>query len=194
MPCDHQGMIHISTSSTVGSHATRTDWRDQAEDDHGPDSRDGCKSVFRDGTTEGRCALQGEKQADSRHCPALRSFQAPAVMARHAPGAYSSLTLTAFCNLTPLPIHHNGDREPCAFGLSQTQGSPTISATTPLLHTSDKCCSIAREVLPMSFRNGDKSREHRLRKARQKMRVKTRGLQVKDDAKAQSAATRAPKK
>jgi hypothetical protein len=46
----------------------------------------------------------------------------------------------------------------------------------------------------MSFRNGDKSREHRLRKARQKMRVKTRGLQVKDDAKAQSATTRAPKK
>jgi len=46
----------------------------------------------------------------------------------------------------------------------------------------------------MSFRNGDKSREHRLRKARQKMRVKTRALQVKDDAKVQSATTRAPKK
>jgi hypothetical protein len=115
-------------------------------------------------------------------------------MAHHGPGAYSSLTLPASCNRTPLPIHHSGDREPCAFGLRQTQGSPSISVTTPLLHTSDKCCSIAREVLPMSFRNGDKSREHRLRKARQKMRVKTRGLQVKDDAKAQSAATRAAKK
>ncbi|MGA3314947.1 MAG: hypothetical protein ABSC64_00760 [Candidatus Korobacteraceae bacterium] len=46
----------------------------------------------------------------------------------------------------------------------------------------------------MSFRNGDKSREHRLRKARQKMRVKTRALQVKDDAKAQSAATSGAKK
>ena len=28
----------------------------------------------------------------------------------------------------------------------------------------------------MSFRNGDKSREHRIRKARQKMREKTRKL------------------
>ena len=28
----------------------------------------------------------------------------------------------------------------------------------------------------MSFRNGDKSREHRIRKARQKMRVKVRKL------------------
>jgi hypothetical protein len=46
----------------------------------------------------------------------------------------------------------------------------------------------------MSYRNGDKSREHRLRKARQKMRLKTRGLQVKDDAKAQSAAASSPKK
>jgi hypothetical protein len=46
----------------------------------------------------------------------------------------------------------------------------------------------------MSFQNGDKSREHRLRKARQKMRLKTRGLQVKDGAKAQSAVAKAPKK
>ncbi len=46
----------------------------------------------------------------------------------------------------------------------------------------------------MSYRNGDKSREHRLRKARQKMRLKTRGLQVKDDAKPQSAATKTEKK
>jgi hypothetical protein len=46
----------------------------------------------------------------------------------------------------------------------------------------------------MSFRNGDKSREHRLRKARQKMRLKTRGLQGKDDTKAQSATTSGPKK
>jgi hypothetical protein len=37
----------------------------------------------------------------------------------------------------------------------------------------------------MSFRNGDKSREHRLRKAREKMRRKTRGLKVKDETKAQ---------
>jgi hypothetical protein len=46
----------------------------------------------------------------------------------------------------------------------------------------------------MSFRNGDKSREHRLRKARHKMRLKTRALQVKSDAKAQPAATSGPKK
>ena len=37
----------------------------------------------------------------------------------------------------------------------------------------------------MSFRNGDKSREHRLRKARQKMRLKSHNLQAKDEAKAQ---------
>ncbi len=42
----------------------------------------------------------------------------------------------------------------------------------------------------MSFRNGDKSRENRLRKARQKMRLKTRGLQTKDEAKGQPAASR----
>lgn len=46
----------------------------------------------------------------------------------------------------------------------------------------------------MSYRNGDKSREHRLRKARQKMRIKTRGLQTKDEAKAQPASASAPKK
>jgi hypothetical protein len=46
----------------------------------------------------------------------------------------------------------------------------------------------------MSYRNGDKSREHRLRKARQKMRLKTRGLQVKDDAKPHSATAKAEKK
>lgn len=31
----------------------------------------------------------------------------------------------------------------------------------------------------MSYRNGDKSREHRLRKARQKMRLKVHALQAK---------------
>jgi hypothetical protein len=46
----------------------------------------------------------------------------------------------------------------------------------------------------MSYRNGDKSREHRLRKARQKMRIKTRGLQTKDEAKTQPAAASAAKK
>ncbi len=40
----------------------------------------------------------------------------------------------------------------------------------------------------MSYRNGDKSREHRLRKARERMRIKTRALQTKDEAKTQSAA------
>ncbi len=44
----------------------------------------------------------------------------------------------------------------------------------------------------MSFRNGDKSREHRLRKARQKMRLKVRGLQTKSEAK--STAGRRPEK
>ncbi len=36
----------------------------------------------------------------------------------------------------------------------------------------------------MSFRNGDKSREHRLRKARQKMRQKVRELQPNKASKA----------
>ena len=40
----------------------------------------------------------------------------------------------------------------------------------------------------MSFRNGDKSREHRIRKARQKMRAKIRGLQTKKTNSAQTAA------
>jgi len=39
----------------------------------------------------------------------------------------------------------------------------------------------------MSFRNGDKSRENRLRKARQKMREKVRGLQPNKDSKAPAA-------
>jgi len=37
-----------------------------------------------DRTTEGGCALQGEKQTDSSHRPALRLFRAPAVMAHRA--------------------------------------------------------------------------------------------------------------
>jgi hypothetical protein len=40
----------------------------------------------------------------------------------------------------------------------------------------------------MSFRNGDKSRENRIRKARQKMREKVRDLQPKD-TKAQPATS-----
>jgi len=40
----------------------------------------------------------------------------------------------------------------------------------------------------MSFRNGDKSREHRLRKARQKMREKVRKLQAQEGGQAQLAA------
>src|ERR1039457_1097494 len=67
-----------------GLHATDTDWRDQAKDDHGPDSRDGSESVFRDRAPEGSCALQGEKRAGSSHRPALRLFRAPAVMAHRA--------------------------------------------------------------------------------------------------------------
>ncbi len=39
----------------------------------------------------------------------------------------------------------------------------------------------------MSFRNGDKSRENRIRKARQKMRVKVRGLQLNKESKAPAA-------
>jgi hypothetical protein len=46
----------------------------------------------------------------------------------------------------------------------------------------------------MSYRNGDKSREHRLRKARQKMRIKTRSLQTKDESKAKLAFGRRSKK
>ena len=40
----------------------------------------------------------------------------------------------------------------------------------------------------MSFRNGDKSRENRIRKARQKMRVKVHALQAKKTTAAQAAA------
>ena len=44
----------------------------------------------------------------------------------------------------------------------------------------------------MSFRNGDKSREHRLRKAREKKRDAVRELKnVKGDAKAPSAQAKA---
>ena len=41
----------------------------------------------------------------------------------------------------------------------------------------------------MSFRNGDKSRENRLRKARQKMREKVRELQPNKDSKSPAAVT-----
>ena len=40
----------------------------------------------------------------------------------------------------------------------------------------------------MSFRNGDKSRENRLRKARQKMREKVRELQPNKDNKVPAVA------
>jgi hypothetical protein len=40
----------------------------------------------------------------------------------------------------------------------------------------------------MSFRNGDKSRENRIRKARQKMREKVRELQAKKTRSAQTVA------
>jgi hypothetical protein len=43
------------------------------------------------------------------------------------------------------------------------------------------------EVLTMSFRNGDKSREHRQRKAREKKRETIRGLAEKAGAKTQAA-------
>jgi hypothetical protein len=46
----------------------------------------------------------------------------------------------------------------------------------------------------MSFRNGDKSREHRLRKARQKKRETIRELVSKDDAKAQPQTGKAAAK
>ncbi len=46
----------------------------------------------------------------------------------------------------------------------------------------------------MSFRNGDKSRENRLRKARQKMRLKRHDLQTKPEAKGQPNASGASKK
>jgi len=41
----------------------------------------------------------------------------------------------------------------------------------------------------MSFRNGDKSRENRIRKARQKMRAKIRVLLTKKTIAAQEQAT-----
>ncbi|MGO9519266.1 MAG: hypothetical protein ACLPND_19710 [Candidatus Korobacteraceae bacterium] len=40
----------------------------------------------------------------------------------------------------------------------------------------------------MSYRNGDKSRENRIRKARQKMREKVRKLQAPEDSEKQSSA------
>jgi len=46
----------------------------------------------------------------------------------------------------------------------------------------------------MSFRNGDKSREHRLRKAREKRRESVRKLVIKSDAKGQPAAVSSAKK
>jgi hypothetical protein len=46
----------------------------------------------------------------------------------------------------------------------------------------------------MSFRNGDKSREHRLRKAKEKKRENVRKLVSASDAKAQPAAASKVKK
>ncbi len=46
----------------------------------------------------------------------------------------------------------------------------------------------------MSFRNGDKSREHRLRKAKEKKRENVRKLVIKSDAKGQPAAVAKVKK
>ncbi|MGA2687370.1 MAG: hypothetical protein ABSE85_04795 [Candidatus Korobacteraceae bacterium] len=46
----------------------------------------------------------------------------------------------------------------------------------------------------MSFRNGDKSREHRLRKAKEKKRENVRKLVIKSDAKKQSPAATSVKK
>ncbi len=58
-----------------------------------------------------------------------------------------------------------------------------------VLHPSiTKCCTIAAGVKIMSFRNGDKSREHRLRKAKEKKRENVRKLVIKSDAKKQSPA------
>jgi hypothetical protein len=45
----------------------------------------------------------------------------------------------------------------------------------------------------MSFRNGDKSREHRLRKAKEKKREKVRKLVIKSDAKKPSTVSSAKK-
>ncbi len=46
----------------------------------------------------------------------------------------------------------------------------------------------------MSYRNGDKSREHRLRKAKQKKREVVRGLVAKNETNAKPAAAGSPKK
>ena len=46
----------------------------------------------------------------------------------------------------------------------------------------------------MSFRNGDKSREHRLRKAKEKKRENVRKLVTKSDAKKQPVAASSGKK
>jgi hypothetical protein len=51
-----------------------------------------------------------------------------------------------------------------------------------------KCGSIEAGVTFMSFRNGDKSRENRIRKARQKKRKTVRQLKTKAEGK---SATRA---
>jgi len=46
----------------------------------------------------------------------------------------------------------------------------------------------------MSFRNGDKSREHRIRKARQKNRERIRRLQSGAEGKAQASSSTPAKK
>ena len=64
-----------------------------------------------------------------------------------------------------------------------------------VLHPSiTKCCTIAAGVKIMSFRNGDKSREHRLRKAKEKKRENVRKLLTKSDAKKQPAVASSAKK
>lgn len=55
-------------------------------------------------------------------------------------------------------------------------------------------CYHRSEVKIMSFRNGDKSREHRLRKAKEKKRENVRKLVIKSDVKKQSPAASSVKK
>jgi len=52
----------------------------------------------------------------------------------------------------------------------------------------------ASEVSCMSYRNGDKSREHRLRKAKQKKRESARELVTKSETAAKPAAATSAKK
>ena len=153
-------------------HATRTDWRYQAEDDHGPDPRDGSESVFRDRATEGSRALQDHKQTGSAHRPALRFFRAPAVSAHCALArvscvlsrlispvsrnrilspVYRCSRLKRWTEMSSQPLGVADKRFAAAIDDARSSCGPVAMI---LQHAFHKCCSIAERCYQCHFATG----------------------------------------